>query len=220
MAKYPDTDRSEKKKALPVLLRGLVALAGSAVLAFGLYHVHSFSGVTEGGVLGLTLLAHHWFGISPAVSGLVLDVLCYLLGWRTLGRDFLLYSAVACGGFSLFYAIFEQFPALWPHLGEHPLAAAVIGALFIGVGAGLCVRAGGAPGGDDALAMSLSALLRVDLRWIYLISDLLVLGLSLTYIPVRRILYSLLTVILSGQIVGLLQKPLPKKRAEDTPSRD
>ena len=32
-----------------------LALAGSAILAFGLYNVHSFSNVTEGGVLGMTL---------------------------------------------------------------------------------------------------------------------------------------------------------------------
>ena len=31
------------------------ALVGSAILAFGLYHVHSFSGVTEGGILGLII---------------------------------------------------------------------------------------------------------------------------------------------------------------------
>jgi len=30
----------------------VIALLASAFLAFGLYHVHSFSGVTEGGVLG------------------------------------------------------------------------------------------------------------------------------------------------------------------------
>ena len=34
----------------------LIALFFSAFQAFGLYHVHSVSGVTEGGVLGLTLL--------------------------------------------------------------------------------------------------------------------------------------------------------------------
>ena len=34
----------------------LLLLSGSAILAFGLYQVHSISGVTEGGVLGLTLL--------------------------------------------------------------------------------------------------------------------------------------------------------------------
>ena len=31
------------------------SLIGSAILAFGLYNVHSISSVTEGGVLGLTL---------------------------------------------------------------------------------------------------------------------------------------------------------------------
>ena len=33
-----------------------LALLGSVILAFGLYHVHSVSSVTEGGALGLTLL--------------------------------------------------------------------------------------------------------------------------------------------------------------------
>ena len=39
---------------------------GSGLLAFGLYHVHSFSGITEGGVLGFTLLLllYLWLLIS------------------------------------------------------------------------------------------------------------------------------------------------------------
>ncbi|MDD5898094.1 MAG: YitT family protein, partial [Clostridia bacterium] len=57
-------------------------LLGSAIQAFGLYHVHAASGVTEGGILGLMLLLHNWFGISPAWSSLILNAACYLLGWR------------------------------------------------------------------------------------------------------------------------------------------
>ena len=76
----------------------------------------------------------------------------------------------------------------------------------MGVGSGLCVRVGGATSGDDALAMSLSKHTHIKIQWIYFISDLSVLLLSLSYIPLRRIAYSLLTVILSGQIIGLLQK--------------
>ena len=34
----------------------IVLILSSAFLAFGLYHVHSLSGVTEGGALGLNLL--------------------------------------------------------------------------------------------------------------------------------------------------------------------
>ena len=187
------------------LSRVSLTLSGSAVLAFGLYHIHSFSGITEGGVLGLTLLLQHWFGISPALSGLLMNLCCYLLGWKALGKEFLLYSALSAGGFSAVYRICEAFPPLWPCLAAQPLAATILGGVFVGVGVGLCVRGGGAPTGDDALAMSLSRLTKVPIQWVYLLTDLSVLALSASYIPLSRLGYSLLTVVLSGQIIGLLQ---------------
>ena len=190
-----------------------LALLGSAILAFGLYNVHSLAGVTEGGVLGLTLLLDHWLHISPAVSGLILNAACYVLGWRTLGKEFIAYSIVAGGGFSLFYAIFERFPPLWPELANHPLIAALAGAAFVGIGVGISVRAGGAPGGDDALAMSISHALGWDIQWAYLICDLVVLGLSVSYIPLGRLGFSLLTVLLSGQVIGIVQRmKMPRHR--------
>ena len=188
----------------------LAAFLSSAFQAFGIYHIHAVSGVTEGGVLGLTLLLEHWLGISPAISGFLLNALCFFLGWKILGKDFIGYSAFAATGFSLGYALWEQFPPLWPTIGNHPLAAAVIGALFIGIGAGICIRSGGATCGDDALAMSLSHFLKLPIERVYLFSDLTVLLLSLSYIPFRRIAGSLLTVVLSGQIIGWIQK-IPRK---------
>lgn len=187
---------------------GYVALnvAASVILAFGLYNVHSAADITEGGVLGLTLLLQHWFEVSPAVSGFVLNAVCYALGWKTLGKNFLIYSAVSTLSFSVAYKIFELYPPLWQDIYKYPLVASVVGALFVGIGAGVCVRAGGAPSGDDALAMSISAIAKIKIQWIYLISDLLVLGLSLSYIPFERIIFSLITVILSGQIIGYIQR--------------
>lgn len=184
----------------------VLAVASSAVIAFGLYNVHSFSSITEGGVLGLTLLLNYWFNVSPAVTNFVISALCYALGWRLLGRTFMAYSVIATVSYSAFYAIFERFDPVWPQLANMPLAACIIGAIFVGVGAGFCVRAGGAQCGDDALAMSISHVSGVGIQWIYLVSDLVVLGLSLTYIPLERIVFSLITVILSGQIIGWIQK--------------
>ena len=193
------------------LQRYVTAFLSSAFQAFGMYNIHAVADVTEGGVLGLTLLLEQWFSISPALSGLFLNGICYFLGWRTFGKEFIYLSMVAAGGFSLGYGICECFPPLWPEIANMPLLAALLGALFIGIGAGICVRTGGATCGDDALAMSLSKITGLDIQWIYLISDLTVLGLSLSYIPLKKIGYSLLTVILSGQIIGWIQK-IPKKR--------
>lgn len=202
----------KRKFNMAALLSGVTAkdvamnLIGSFLLAFGLYNVHSLSGVTEGGILGLTLLLDHWLHISPAVSGFILNGICYLLGWKLLGRKFIVLSMIASAGFSGAYAVFESYPPLFPQIAEMPLAATLVGAAFVGVSVGLCVRAGGAPGGDDALAMSISAVFPVDIQQVYLASDLIVLLMSLSYIPFTRIMYSLLTVILSGQIIGLMQK--------------
>ena len=188
----------------------LIAFLSSAFQAFGMYNIHAISDITEGGVLGAVLLIEHWLHISPAISGFVLNAACYLLGWKTLGKTFIAYSLIAATGFSSCYWVCEQFPPLWPAIASYPLAAALLGALFIGIGAGICVRIGGATCGDDALAMSLSHLTKIPIQWIYLISDLTVLGLSLSYIPFRKIAYSLLTVILSGQIIGWIQA-IPKR---------
>lgn len=200
------------KKYLPKLkLTNCMMIAvGNVILAFGLYQIHAQTHVTEGGVLGMTLLLKHWFDISPAYSGFVMDLICYAIGLKILGKDFLGYSVVASFIFSLTYRICEQFPPLWAELYQAPAAAALLGALFVGVGVGISVRAGGATGGDDALAMSLAKITKKEIQWMYLITDVTVLALSLTYIPLNRIIWSLLTVVLSGQIIGWFQK-IPAK---------
>ena len=192
----------------------LIAFFASAFQAFGMYNIHALADITEGGVLGAVLLLEHWFHISPALSSFVLNAACYALGLKMLGKEFILYSLIAACGYSLGYGICEQFPPLWPDIVHFPLLAAIAGALFIGIGAGVCIRAGGATSGDDALAMSLTRLTKLPIQRIYLISDLSILALSLSYIPLSRIVWSLLTVVLSGQIIGLIQR-IPTKERKD-----
>ena len=96
----------------------LLILLGSIIQAVGIYNIHSISGVTEGGVLGLTLLIHHWFAISPAISSFVLNLICYGIGWKTLGKDFIGYSLVSICIYSLSYGILEQFPPIYPQIAH------------------------------------------------------------------------------------------------------
>ena len=186
--------------------RWLGLIFGGAFLAFGLYHVHSLSGVTEGGLLGLNLLLEHWFSISPAVTNFVGSAICYFIGWRMLGKNFIVRSAVAAVAFSVTYRVLELFPPIYPGLADLPLLAALLGAVFVGLGTGICVRCGGAVCGDDSLAMAISQKLNIKIEYCYMVSDLLILGFSLSYIPLKRIAYSLITVFLSSKLVGITER--------------
>lgn len=191
---------------------------GTAILAFGLYNIHAQSGVTEGGVLGLTLLFYHHFGISPGISGICIDAVCYLLGLRLLGKAFLKNAILASLGFSFFCNLFERFGYVLPDFSDKPLIAALLGALFVGVGVGIVVRMGGACGGDDALALIISKVTHLRISFAYFFTDFVVLMLSLTYIPYQKILWSLLTVLLSSLLIDLI-KSIGTSRKDHTVSK-
>lgn len=188
----------------------LIIFVSSVFMAFGIFNVHSISGVTEGGVLGATLLLYNWFSITPAITTIILNVICYFVGWKVLGKEFLFYSAIGTVCYSAAYALFEFIGPVFPAIAHYPIIASLTGAIFVGVGSGFCIKENCALSGDDSLAMALSHKTKIKIQWIYLISDLTILLLSLTYIPFSKIIYSLLTVVVSGQIIGFIEKPKTK----------
>lgn len=190
----------------------LVILLGAMICTFGIHNIHQRTNITEGGILGLMLLLEHWFGISPAYLTPVLDAICYILAFKFLGWGFIKLSAVATLSMSLFYKLWEAFPPMLPDLSAHPLLAAVLGGIFVGLGFGLIIRQGGSGGGDDALALVLSKLFKWKLARAYLFADVTVLLLSLSYIPFKRIVFSLITVTISSNLIDVVNDfELPKK---------
>ena len=152
---------------------------GTAIASFGLHNVHQRTGITEG--------------------------VCYFAAFRLLGKDFLKTSALASVCLAGWFFLWERLPYLFPDLSGSPLLAAIAGALFIGVGVGLVVRKGASSGGDDALAMAISKALKCRIAAAYLFTDVTVLLLSLTYLPVHKIAFSLITVTLSSTLLDLVK---------------
>lgn len=184
----------------------LLILLGAMICTFGIHNIHQRTNITEGGVIGLMLLVEHWLKISPAYITPVLDVACYLLAFKFLGGSFIRISVISTLFVSGFYKVWECFPPMLPDLSAHPLIAAVAGGVFVGVGVGLIVRQGGSSGGDDALALTISHVSHWKLAVSYLFTDVTVLLLSLTYIPVMRIVFSLITVTVSSNLIDWIKK--------------
>lgn len=189
----------------------LMIVLGAMICTFGIHNIHQRTHITEGGVIGLMLLVENWLHISPAYITPVLDIMCYALAWKYLGGGFIKISVISTSFVSIFYKIWECFPFMLPDLSHHPLTAAVLGGLFVGIGVGLIVRQGGSSGGDDALALTIARVSGWKLARSYLFTDVTVLMLSLTYIPPRRIAFSLLTVTISSCLIDWF-KEFPVKK--------
>lgn len=116
---------------------------GAGIATFGIHNIHEQTGITEGGVIGMMLLLHHWFHIPSGWSTPVLDISCYLLAFRFLGGHFIKVSILSTFCVSMFYNLWDLFPYMLPDLSAYPLAAALLGGVFVGIGVGLIVRQGG-----------------------------------------------------------------------------
>lgn len=178
---------------------------GTAILSFGIHNIHQRAAITEGGVIGLVLLMNHWLGIPASIASPLLDFVCYVLAFKFLGLNFILTAAVASVSLAGFYRLWESFPPMLPDMTPWPLAAALLGGVFVGIGVGIIVRQGGSSGGDDALALVIHQLTGWKLARSYLFTDLVVLGASLSYIPARRIAFSLVTVTVSSLLIDWVQ---------------
>ena len=184
----------------------LLIFLGAMICTFGIHNIHQRTNITEGGVIGLMLLVEHWLKISPAYITSILDIICYLLAFKFLGGNFIKISIISTVFVSGFYKIWELFPPMLPDLSAYPLIASVLGGIFVGAGVGLIVRQWGSSGGDDALALTISHISHWKLSRSYLFTDVAVLLLSLTYIPVMRIVFSLITVTISSYLIDWIKE--------------
>lgn len=176
-------------------------MVGSMLLAFSYYHINFQNHLAEGGFVGLALLGKYTFNWSPALTVLCMDVPVFIAAWFFKGRTFIMNTAIATGVFSLTYEMCERFSPWNMNLGGNMVLAAVLSGLLTGLGAGLVLRHGGASGGDDILALFLSRITKLSIGTVFIIFDIVVLLLSLFFLPLVDTLYTILAVSIAGKVI-------------------
>lgn len=184
-----------------LLLRMTVILFGTFLLAFTYYHINFQNHLTEGGFVGLSLLGKYVLGISPSISILFLDVPVLLIALIFKGKSFVCNTFVSVGAFTIFYGLMERYSSLVINLqGNLPLAALLSGVLT-GLGAGIILRSGAASGGDDILSLLISEWKGIKVGTVFILMDVIVLALSLFYMPFRETMYTVMAVIVAGYVI-------------------
>lgn len=192
-----------KKETLKSIL---LIMIGATILSFGSYNFNYQNNVTEGGVLGLLLLMQQVFNISPSITSVVIDFSLFAIGSKFFGKRFLLYSILSTITFSSTYKLWESIGFLVPSFANNMLIASILAGIGVGIGVGLVVRGGGASGGDDVIALLGNKLLKIKVNHIYLATDAIVLFMSLVYLDIKQVFFSIIAVTISGKIISIIYK--------------
>lgn len=190
------------KRALQLLRRYGMILFGACLLAFAYYHINFQNHLSEGGFVGLGLLAKYLFDLSPALMMLALDIPLILVAWLVKGRQFIGNTVVASLSFTGFYELFETYSPIVLDMGSMMPLASLLSGVLTGLGTGLVLRYGAATGGDDILSLLLSKYTGLSVGTIFLLMDVMVLSLSFWYLPAKEMFYTILAVVISSRVIN------------------
>lgn len=177
---------------------------GCALYAFGLVYINIANELAEGGMTGISLLLRYWFQIDPALSTLLLNIPTILIGWKLLGNRSLIYTIYGTTMLSFFLFIWQR-TSIAINIDNDLFIAGILAGLCGGIGSGMIYRSGGTTGGSDILARILEKKKGISMGKTLLVFDIFILTLSLTYIDLPHMMYTLLASYVFSKIVDFMQ---------------
>lgn len=193
----------ENEKIRPLDL--IMFTIGTAIYAWGLVNINIPNRLAEGGVTGITLILRALTGFDPAIATLVLNIPLVLIGWRILGRKSLVYTLYGIFALSFWIYIWQTFP-FQLNLHHDMFISGIIAGIIAGAGLGIVYRFGGTTGGTDVIARIFEKKYGIPMGKSLLLLDITVMLVSLVYIDILHMMYTILASYVYSRIVTITQE--------------
>jgi len=177
---------------------------GCATMAFSLVFFNIANNLADGGISGITLIFRALFHLDPAYTTILINAPLLLVGWRFLGKQSLIYTIYGTIMLSLFLWIWQRVP-LQIDLHHDLLLSSLAAGLVGGSGSGLLYRYGGTTGGTDIVARIFERFRGVPMGKTLLWLDVVILLISLVYIDIQHMAYTLIYSYIFARIVNFMQ---------------
>lgn len=128
---------------------------GNVILAFCVAAFFAPHGIILGGATGISLLIGHFIEVETAVIVFTINILLFILGFVSLGKQFALNTVVSTFLYPFLLGVMQRIPSI-EHLTENSVLAAVYSGALLGIGVGIIMKAGGSTGGLDIIALSIN----------------------------------------------------------------
>lgn len=173
----------------------LIAL-GVVIAGFGLKGFLVPNHFIDGGVTGIALLVCAIYNFDLAFTTVILNLPFIALSYFTIGKTFALktFICVILLGVCLFYINY-------PIITSDKLLISIFGGFFVGVGAGLVLRAGCAIDGIDVLAVFTLKRTSFTISEIILFLNVIIFGIAAFHFGIETALYSILTYLSASKTI-------------------
>lgn len=182
----------------------LVIALGAAIYAFGFVNFNMVNHLAEGGISGITLIFHALFKLNPAYTQILFNIPLFILGVKIFGKRGMIYTIHGTVCLSVFIWLFQRM-SFSIDLAHDTLIAALLAGIFAGIGGGIVFRFGGTTGGGDIIGRYFEQKKGLALGQTLFVFDIVVLTLSLSYIDIQHMMYTVIASFVFSQVVAVVQ---------------
>lgn len=188
----------------------LLIIIGSFIFAFGVNYFAIPNRLSEGGVIGITIITYYLFEWSPGIVNFILNGALLVIGYKFFTKQTTYYTIIS----TVFSSIFLHMTvSLGKDLNGDTLLAALFAGVAVGIGLGMIFRAGGTSGGSAILARLANQYLGWAIGKGMLIIDILVIAGSVFIIGQEKAMYTLVSVYVSAKIIDIVVEGASKRTA-------
>ena len=182
---------------------------GAVIAAFALEEFLVPFTILDGGVVGISMIISQLSGLPLGILTIVLNIPFMIVGFKRLGKRFLVKAIYAMVVFSVFLGVFEHMKAVT----EQEILVVVFGGVLLGVGVGLILRHGGCLDGTEIVAMLLSQKTEFSVGQIVLFFNIVIYSVAGFLFGPDRALYSLLTYFITSKIIDLVENGMEQGKS-------
>ncbi len=125
----------------------LSTVIGTLITAVGISLFLSPNKIVGGGVSGIAIILYNSINIPIGLSFGVINLVLLILGFKILGKDFILKTILGAGLISVFSEVFSYFPPAT----DNVVLGTIFGGVLYGFGIGLALASGSSTGGGDII---------------------------------------------------------------------
>ncbi|MDR2995315.1 MAG: YitT family protein [Bacillus cereus] len=183
---------------------------GSLLFAIGINYFAIPNRLSEGGIIGLTVVTYYLFDWSPGIVNFAINAILLAVGYKFFDKKTMVYTILGIVETSLFLYVTEHIEY---HVNSDTLLAALFAGLFVGIGLGCMFKAGGTSGGSAILARLANQYLGWSVGKGVLIIDIVVIAGSVFIIGQEKAMYTLVAVFIGAKVIDFIVEGMDTKTA-------